>query len=109
MQRKLFFLSMLALTAALFVTSAGAETISGKVLAITKGSKVTAIEIAPDVAGSPPAYRCTVSTTFQEIADMLLQAMEAKTAVTISSSESCKLEGAVRDCGSIVTAEAVKK
>jgi hypothetical protein len=88
-----------------------AETISGKVLAMNKESKVTIVEIAPAAApdGITPAYRCTVSTDFQEIVEMLMKAMETRTLVTITSSESCKPEGVLRPCGSIVTAETAVK
>lgn len=91
------------------LSTAGAETFSGKVLAMTKQNKVTMIEIAPDAGGGQPFYRCTVSTEFQEIADMLMKAMETRTAVTVTSSDSCKLEGVIRHCGSIVTAETAAK
>ena len=99
-------------TAAVLLTglsTAGAETFSGKVLAMTKQNKVTMIEIAPEGTGGQPSYRYTVSTEFQEIADMLMKAMEARTAVTVTSSEGCKLEGVMRHCGSIVTAETAAK
>jgi hypothetical protein len=90
------------------MNSAEAETISGKVAAITKGSKSTAVEISPSSSGTSPSYRYSISTTFQEIADMLLQAMEAKTSVTIVSSGNCAPVGNLRDCGSIVSVEAAK-
>ncbi|WP_417915176.1 hypothetical protein [Candidatus Electronema sp. JM] len=99
-------------TAAVLLTglsTAEAETFSGKVLAMTKQNKATMIEIAPEGAGGQPSYRYTVSTEFQEIADMLMKAMETRTGVTVTSSESCKQEGALRHCGSIVTAETAAK
>jgi hypothetical protein len=98
-----------AITAYTGVSSAEAETFSGKVAAITKGSKSTTVEITPSSAGGHVPYRYSVSTTFQEIADMLLKAMESKVAVTIVSSKNCSFEGMLRDCGSIVTVEAAKK
>ncbi len=107
---QLFSASALAAAVLLIsLTAADAETISGEVLAMTKGSDSTVIEIAPSNAGNPPAYRCAVSTTFQEIADMLLQAMEGKAAVTVTTSSSCKAAGMLRDCGSVVTVETVRK
>lgn len=106
------FFSAAALTATVLLTvltSADAETFSGKVLAMTKGSKATVIEIAPESAGNPPSYRCTVSTEFQEIADMLMQTMETKDSVIVTSSDNCKRTGMLRDCGSVVTVEIVRK
>lgn len=104
--------SMSALTAAVLLTgltSAHAETFSGKVLGMTKDSKGTVIEIAPDNAGNPPSYRCVVSTTFQEIADMLLQAMESGSSVSISTSDNCNQGMMRRECGSVSTVEIIKK
>lgn len=101
-------IALVAVTALLGVYSAQAETLSGKVAALTKGSKATVVEIAPPSSGGQVAYRYAVSTTFQEIADMLLQAMEAKTPVTVVSSKNCAAEGNLRDCGSIVSVEAAK-
>jgi hypothetical protein len=102
-------IALAALAALLGVPSAQAETLSGKVAALTKGNKATVVEISPSSSGGQPAYRYSVSTTFQEIADMLLQAMEAKTPVTIVSSGACAPNGNVRDCGSIVSVEAAKQ
>jgi hypothetical protein len=97
-----------AITAYTGVSSAEAETLSGKVAAITKGSKSTTVEIIPSSAGSGYPYRYSVSTTFQEIVDMLLTAMETKKSVTIVSSGTCSFDGMLRDCGSIVSVEAAK-
>ena len=106
------FFSTSALTAAILLTSltsAQAETITGTVLALTKGSKATVIEIAPEQAGNPPAYRLSVSTTFPEIAELLMQAMQNKNSVVISSSDKCKPTGMLRDCGSVTAVEMIKK
>lgn len=106
------FCSVSALTAAVLLTgltSADAETFSGTVLALTKGNKATVIEIAPERAGNPPSYRCTVSTEFQEIADMLMQTMKTKDSVIVTSSDNCKATGMLRDCGSVVTVEIIRK
>jgi hypothetical protein len=107
---QLFSAAMLTAAVLLtFFTSAAAATFSGKVVAMTKGSKSTVIEIAPDNAGNPPAYRCAVSTEFQEIADMLMQTMSTKDSVIVTSSDNCKMTGMLRDCGSVVTVEIVRK
>ncbi|WP_417912973.1 hypothetical protein [Candidatus Electronema sp. TJ] len=101
--------SLLALTAAATTlsgaSSAAAETISGKIAAVTKNSKSATAEIIPDAPGGQLGHRYAVSTTFQEIGEMLMQAMETKSTVTIVSSGNCAAEGTVRDCGSVVTVE----
>ena len=108
--RKVLLLALAAVTAVSCISSATAETISGKVAAVTKSSKSATAEIIPASLGGQPAYhRYSVSSTFPEITEMLIQAMESKAALTIVSSGNCAATGAVRDCGSIVTVEMVKK
>ncbi|WP_420207787.1 hypothetical protein [Candidatus Electronema sp. JC] len=109
MKNKILSALLLVVSAAVFsgLSAAQADTITGKVAAMTKNSKETSAEIIPDSAGGQPSHRCSVSTTFQEIGEMLMQAMESKATVAIVSSKNCAPAGAVRDCGSIVTIETV--
>ncbi len=108
MKNKIFSaLLVMSIAAASGLSAAQAATITGKVAAMTKNSKETSAEIIPDSPGGPLPHRHSVSTSFQEIAAMLMQAMESKATVTIVSSKNCAPAGAVRDCGSIVTIETV--
>jgi len=109
MKNKLFPVLFFVLAAAASgLNSAQAETITGKVAAITKNSKETGAELIIGSPGGRLPYRYFVSTSFKEIAAMLMQAMESKATVTIVSSKNCAADGAVRDCGSIVTVETVR-
>ncbi len=108
MKKKLFPALLVLTFVAAGVSAAQAETITGKVAAVTKNSKETSAELIIDSPGGRLPYRHSVSTSFQEIAAMLMQAMESKATVTIVSSKNCAADGAVRDCGSIVTLETIK-
>jgi len=110
MKNRNFLLLALAAAAVICINSASAETISGKVAAVTKNSKSATAEIIPAAQGGQPAgHRYAVSTTFQEITEMLMRAMESKAAVTVESSGNCAATGAVRDCGSIITMDMAKQ
>jgi hypothetical protein len=106
---KFFLLALAAATAVSCVSSASAETISGKIAAVTKNSKSATAEIIPVSPGGQPAHRYAVSTTFQEITEMLMRAMESKATVTVVSSDNCAATGTVRECGSVVTVETAQK
>ena len=111
MKKSTVFFAVLVVSAAAISAEhspAQAETITGKVVAITKSSKDTSAEIIPDSPGGPSPHRCSVTTTFNEIGEMLMQAMESKVKVTIVSSDNCAMTGAVRNCGSVVTLETVQ-
>ncbi len=107
MKKKIFSACFIPALAAGF-SAAHADTITGKVAAMTKNSKETSAEIIPDSVGGQPSHRCSVSTTFQEIGEMLMQAMQSKATVTVVSSKICAADGVVRDCGSVVTLETVQ-
>ncbi|MGX9726290.1 MAG: hypothetical protein ACTFAK_02885 [Candidatus Electronema sp. VV] len=108
MKKQLVPALLVLLLAASGFSAAQAETITGKVAAMTKNNKETSAEIIINSPGGPLPYRHSVSTTFQEIAAVLMQAMESKATVSIVSSKNCAAVGAVRDCGSVVTLETVQ-